>query len=544
MRRLIPLAALLVVVACQDTSEPSAPAPSLAAQAEQALERVPMSQAPERVMAGRVLARFAPGVSAPAVAAEYGLAVAETRGGGAFTILRGGVGNERALAARMSGDSRVVWAEPDWLRQTTVDTRLWAFANDGTLRAYFTRGRNKGQPVGSWTPTPDADEDAGGSDVPRDYGAGGSPVLIGSIDTGVEFTHDEFPLGTLKNGRDWYDNDDDPSDSDGHGTHTTGTMVGKTMGVAAAAGANGASTVNVRVLVQRVCGPLGCPTSAIASAIRAAADSGVVAMNLSLGGGSLSSAERDAIAYATGKDALVIASAGNGGTGTVSCPACDARAIAVGATEWQDKLTYYTNWGPGLDLVAPGGQLYSNTTEEGGILSAYLGGTFAYLQGTSMSAPQVTGTAGVVASKTSLRGLALRQRLMRSTEDKGANGYDESFGCGRLNTYRAVTGNPLSTCEDPTATTGEPQPTLTASFTYSCGGSSTCQFDGTSSTGATSYAWTFGDGGTATDEPAPTHTYQSDGSYPVTLTVGDGTTTASSTQTVTCSTRGKKFRCC
>jgi serine protease len=66
------------------------------------------------------------------------------------------------------------------------------------------------------------------------------------------------------------------------------------------------------------------------------------------------------------------------------------------------------------------------------------------MQGTSMAAPQVTGTAGIVASVTGLRGAALRSRLESTADDKGASGYDTTFGNGRLNSYRAVTGNSLA----------------------------------------------------------------------------------------------------
>jgi serine protease len=200
----------------------------------------------------------------------------------------------------------------------------------------------------------------------------------------------------------------------------------------------------VKVYVQRVCGRRGCPTSAIVNAIRAAADFGVVAMNLSLGGSSESQAEKDAIAYATSKNALVIASAGNSSTSTVECPACDPNAISVAATSWQDVLAYYSNSGPGLDISAPGGQCYSNTSSEGCIYSAYLGGGYAWLQGTSMAAPQVTGAAAVVASKTGLRGAALRARILSTVDDLGAAGADNTFGSGRLNIYRAVTNSSLT----------------------------------------------------------------------------------------------------
>jgi serine protease len=167
-------------------------------------------------------------------------------------------------------------------------------------------------------------------------------------------------------------------------------------------------------------------------------------MNLSLGGSSESQAEKDAIAYATAKNALVIASAGNDGTSTISCPACDANAISVAATTWQDKLASYSNYGNGLDISAPGGTCYSNTTPEGCIYSAYLGGGYEWLQGTSMAAPQVTGTAAIVASVTGVRGSALRSRLLGSADDLGASGYDNTFGNGRLNSYRAVTNKTLA----------------------------------------------------------------------------------------------------
>jgi serine protease len=71
------------------------------------------------------------------------------------------------------------------------------------------------------------------------------------------------------------------------------------------------------------------------------------------------------------------------------------------------------------------------------------GGTYAYMQGTSMAAPQVTGAAAAVASKTGLRGAALRTRLLSTADDKGAAGVRHQFGNGRLNVYRAVTNTSL-----------------------------------------------------------------------------------------------------
>ncbi|HET7231933.1 MAG TPA: S8 family serine peptidase [Longimicrobium sp.] len=427
---IVPLALLaLAAAACADisgtdtaaTRAPAAPDPA---------------RATEPVMPGEVLVKFKPGADFNRVSAAHGLRLARSGYKSAFEVMQVGEGNERAAAAELAADPRVEWAEPNYLRQPdAINPNLWAFFNPGGLNMKYTSGKSSGQFLASSNASiADAD-----MDNIEAYAAGGGDVLVGSIDTGVDLTHVEF-TGRLIAGRDWYNNDNDPTDDDGHGSHTTGTMAGTTVGVAGVSGA----APHVRVYVQKVCGRRGCPVSAMASAIRAAADQGVVAMNVSIGGTSLSSAESDAIAYAKSKNSLVIASAGNSGTSTVSCPACDPNAISVAALTWRDVLASYSQYGSGLDISAPGGLCYSNTTSEGCIYSAYKGGGYAWLQGTSMAAPQVTGTAAIVASVLGLRGQALRDRIINTADDLGASGYDTTFGAGRVNAYRAVTGNTLA----------------------------------------------------------------------------------------------------
>jgi subtilisin family serine protease len=428
--------AAVVLASCSDapvqpgSTESASSGPSLAVAGAQN----------EQIVGGDVIVKLRGGADPSTVAVAHGLAFAERGYGNAFVVLRGAVGRERANAQALRGDTRVEYAEPNYLRQpTTIDSRLWAFHNPGGLSMKYTTGPNKGKPLGaSYASFADADEDN-----LEGYAAGGADVIVGSIDTGVDLTHPEFKntdgSSRLIAGKDWYSNDTDPTDGDEHGTHTSGTMAGNTVGVAGVSGA----APHVKVYVQRVCGQRGCPTSAIVNAIRAAADyPNLVAMNLSLGGGSESQSEKDAIAYATGKGVLVIASAGNDGSGTVACPACDPNAISVAATQWQDKLASYSQYGAGLDISAPGGNCYSNTTAEGCIYSSVPGG-YGWMQGTSMAAPQVTGTAAIVASMTGLRGSALRSRLLSTADDLGSAGYDTTFGNGRLNSYRAVTGSTL-----------------------------------------------------------------------------------------------------
>jgi subtilisin family serine protease len=441
MRTLLLAVAVVGVGACSDDAvQPD----TNSTPADLSLRGLRVSTGPEQVMPGEVLVRLKAGADAATVGKAHGLTLSGRGYKDAFVVLKGAVGAEHAAAAALARDARVAYAEPNYLRQPTatpISPSLWAFFNPGGLNMKFTSGRSKGQSLpSSYASTTDADEDGAPTGAFGSYAGGGADVVIGSIDTGVDPTHPEF-TGRLIPGRDWYNNDTDPSDDEGHGTHTTGTMAGSTVGVAGVSGA----AAHVKVYVQKVCGRRGCPTSAIVSAIRAAADQpDMVAMNLSLGGSSESQAEKDAIAYAVGKNVLVIASAGNNGTSTVSCPACDPNAISVAATQWQDKLASYSNFGSGLDISAPGGNCYSNTTPEGCIYSSYLGGGYAWLQGTSMAAPQVTGTAAIVASTAGLRGSALRSRLLSSVDDLGASGPDNTFGAGRLNSYRAVTGTALA----------------------------------------------------------------------------------------------------
>jgi subtilisin family serine protease len=453
VRTALALSALAAAAACSDSPVASSTLSPEAA----ALARIDAVEDP--VVAGEVIVKLRDGsaVTVDALASKHAAKKGAKGYKNAFDILKTNAGNERALAAKLAADPDVEYAEPNWIRHTdAVDSRLWAFYNPGGLNMSFYNDPNgrTGPLPSTYASVADADEDNVSG-----YGAGGADVVIGSIDTGVDFTHPEF-TGRLIAGRDWLDNDADPSDTpdEGHGTHTTGTAAGTNVGVAGVAGA----APHVKVYVQRVCGAAGCPTSAIINAINAAADfrdaagNPLVAVNFSIGGSIESTGEKTAIQKLTSNGTLFVASAGNNGRNKVACPACDVNAISVASTTWRDELASYSQYGSGLDISAPGGNCYSNSTPEGCIFSSvstgYTGGAvsgptsgaYGWMQGTSMAAPQVTGTAAVVASKTGLRGAALRSRILSTADDKGAAGTDTKFGAGRVNTYRAVTGTTLA----------------------------------------------------------------------------------------------------
>ncbi|HEY0037152.1 MAG TPA: S8 family serine peptidase, partial [Longimicrobium sp.] len=301
--------------------------------------------AEEAVAPGEVLVKFKDGVDGSALLRANGLVRRAVGYKGSFEVLQGARGQERALAAALKNDPSVEWAEPNYIRTVdAIDSRLWAFYNPGGQNMSFYNdpdGRTGVLPA-TYASTADSDEDA-----IEGIASGGSAVVISNIDTGVDYSHPEF-AGRLIRGCDWYsmaaagnssgtctDFTSDDTPDQGHGTHTAGTSAGSTVGVAGVTGA----AANVKIYVQRVCGAAGCYTSSIINAIRAAADQpNMVAMNLSLGGRTISTGEKNAIAYATNKGVLVIAAAGNSGTNKVGCPACDPNAISVSATDWKDVL--------------------------------------------------------------------------------------------------------------------------------------------------------------------------------------------------------------
>lgn len=461
--------ALLTVAACSDV--PDAPSGALPPVGP----NLSAASSEDAVVPGEVLLKMRDDADLDAVVRGNGLAKGARGFANAFVVVHTERGNERAMAARLAADPRVEFAEPNYVRQPlAVNSRLWAFYNPGGMNMKFnekdTNGRYGQTLPSTYASLADADMDADFTAVQKcEVASCPTDIVIGNIDTGVDYNNPEL-AGRVILGKDWVDNDNDPMDTsdEGHGTHTAGTSAGANI---SAVGVTGIAS-HVKFYAQRVCGPAGCPSSAIINALNAAASfrdangKPMVAVNVSLGGGIESTGEKNAIQALTNNGTLVIASAGNDGRSTVSAPASDANAISVAASDWRDARTSYSNYGKGLDITAPGGSCYSNTTEEGcvfsSIMAGYTGGNtysatatgdpiynltgnlpltngyYAYMQGTSMAAPNMTSATAVVAWVTGLRGSALRNRMQGTADDKGSAGYDTGYGYGRVNVYRAV----------------------------------------------------------------------------------------------------------
>ncbi|MEO0290405.1 MAG: S8 family serine peptidase [candidate division WOR-3 bacterium] len=251
---------------------------------------------------------------------------------------------------------------------------------------------------------------------------------------------------------DFYHNDPYPDPSSPHGTHVLGTIAQTTdnnIGVAGIA-------PSVSIILAQVLGPQGGSASQIAEGISFAVQNGAKIINMSLGGPPGDSTGMSVIhlalknAYTQG--VLLIAAAGNSSVSKISYPAGFKECIAVGATDYRDSLSYYSQYGFGLDIVAPGGDLTvdrNNDLYADGILqnTCYESqgkprvDSFAYFffQGTSMASPHVAGIAALCLSLDQyLTNLDLRRILTGTAVDLGKKGYDTIYGFGRISAEKAV----------------------------------------------------------------------------------------------------------
>ena len=272
----------------------------------------------------------------------------------------------------------------------------------------------------------------------------GSGAVVAVIDTGVAQLSDLAGTSFVQ-GYDFVNNDSNPTDDNGHGTHVAGTIAQSTNNSLGVAGvAYGATLMPVKVLNKS-----GSGTYAdIADAIRYAADNGANVINMSLGGPSPAAYLQDALQYAFNKGVTIVAAAGNDGQNSISYPAAyNDYVIAVGATRFDKARAPYSNYGSGLDVVAPGGDTSVDQNGDGygdGVLQQTFSSTpnspgYYFYQGTSMATPHVAGVAALVISNGNAQTPAdVREALQSSAEDLGSAGWDSSYGHGLINAASAL----------------------------------------------------------------------------------------------------------
>ena len=254
-------------------------------------------------------------------------------------------------------------------------------------------------------------------------------VTIAVVDTGVDGLHEDlYPrvtagydfvsAKTLKAHAD--------SDDNSHGTHVAG--------IVAAATDNGRGIAGIGrqavILPVKVLDASGEGTYAnVANGIRYAAEHGADIINLSLGGPASSQVLEDAVNYASALGCLLVAASGNYGSDSLLYPANYPNVMSVGATDSNDRRYSMSNYGPLLDIVAPGVSIFSTLW----------GQSYGYKTGTSMACAYASGVAAHVLSICpSKTAEDVRALLGDYAVDLGAAGWDPYHGHGRIDALAAV----------------------------------------------------------------------------------------------------------
>ncbi|MCO8307632.1 MULTISPECIES: S8 family peptidase [Streptomyces] len=355
--------------------------------------------APAAVVAG-ILVVMSPAQTVPAqrtgangASADRGYIVVLKRGAGAPEAASGA---GRALVERYGARVRRVFrtalggyavrAGADQAARLAADPRIASVTRDERVSLRWTRLRLPAPPPVRTRPPwgldridqPDRPLDRAYAPPPR----GGRGVTIYVIDSGVRVSHEDFG-GRARSGWDFVDDDPVAEDGNGHGTHVAATAAGTRYGVA-----KKAAVVAVRVLDDRGEGTVAQVLAGIDWVLRHARRPAVV--NLSLGAAAATPLpEWDAAVRAGTAAGLVFTVA----AGNQDRPAADfspgrvRQALTVGATDRADRRSGFSNWGPGIDLFAPGERIVSASHTSDTATRAR--------SGTSMAAPHVAGAAAL-----------------------------------------------------------------------------------------------------------------------------------------------------
>jgi len=288
----------------------------------------------------------------------------------------------------------------------------------------------------------------------------GGGVVVAVVDTGIDFNAPDLMNTNRRSGYDFINNDSDPTDDHGHGTHVAGTIAQSTNNGRGVAGvAFEAQLLPVKVLKSDGTGTY----EDIIKGITYAVDQGAKVINLSLAGQNESQSLREAVKLAHDRGVLVVVAAGNS-NGPVQYPgAYDDYVVTVGATRIDNMRARYSNLGPEIDLVAPGGDIRPDLDQNNdgyvdGILQMTFKspGNYSYLffEGTSMASPHV---AGVAALLYSLKPNASPDEIEGYMESTALNlGSPNEYGAGLVQAANALAA---------VAPVSEPPPTFTPSPT-------------------------------------------------------------------------------
>jgi hypothetical protein len=283
---------------------------------------------------------------------------------------------------------------------------------------------------------------------------GSEDIIVAVVDTGVDYNHEDIKSriwinkgeipdngiddddnGYTDDVRGWdffdspdaklkvdhVDRDNDPMDEDGHGTNVAGIIAGVPNNSVGIAGI----TWGCKIMSLRA-GSKILEDDDLASAIVYAVENGAQIINMSWGSDELSFVIRDAIEYAYNSGCVLVGAAGNDNQPKIIYPASHEYVISVGATDRGDKKASFSNYGAGLDIVAPGDRIFGTLPNN----------SYSDWSGTSMAAPVVSSVIALMLSKR--RGLT-NQEIVQILHES-ADHIDEPRldGIGRINAYKAL----------------------------------------------------------------------------------------------------------
>ncbi len=375
-----------------------------------------------------------------------------------------------------------------------------------------------------------------------DITQGNPNIYVAVIDNAIDISHPDI-APKVHLAIDLGDGDNDPKPPQNttiwsHGTHTSG------LAVAATNNGVGISSIgfNCKLIAIKAGADAdgGQGVSAMFEGITWAADNGAHVINMSFGGPSYFQTMQMIVDYAYNKGCVLVAAAGNNGDGFedpnnvnyVGYPAACNHVIAVGATNGNDKKAAFSQFGTWIDVMAPGG--YKN---DGGIMDILLnrgvhsttaGNSYGKMVGTSMASPIVAGLCGLMKSVdpnlTPDRLTYLLKASCDNIESLQAPEHQGKIGAGRINAFKAV------------KMAQDSMQQIVANFTCSgnfinAGGY--VNFTDLSVGNITSWSWSFpgGNPSTSTQQNPQNIVYDTPGTYPVTLTVSDGTNISTETKT-------------